>query len=357
MKATPLAAFAAFMFAALCAFAPAPASAQRENVFAVSGVYVDETAANGAAAQQAGFAAAQRSGFERLVRRITLPAELSQGGIPDVDNATLDRLVQSVDVNEERRSGTRYIGRLTVRFDPAGVRSILQARSLRVIDTRTAPVMIVPAAAADVAPEAAAAWRDVWTNGGFDQELAPLLTAPAGLVGPPSWETAGTFAQSVGAASVIYATLRTNGNVATASLIELGPNNLRRDRGEVSAGLSGDANALRQSLASLADRASQSVQNEWKTRISGSAGGATNRVSASALYQNEQQWEQIKSGLESAAATLISQIRIEAVGRDGALVSFSFVGDRALLSSELARHGVTLADSPTGPVLRAAAQR
>jgi hypothetical protein len=356
MKATPWAAFAAFVFAALCAFAPEPASAQRENVFAVSGVYVDETAANGAAAQQAGFAAAQRTGFERLVRRVTLPAELAQGGIPDVDNATLDRLVQSVDVNEERRSGTRYLGRLTVRFDPAGVRALLQARSLRVIDTRTAPVMIVPAAQADVAPETAIAWRDVWANGGYDQELAPLLVAPAGLTGMPSWEAAGPFAQAVSATSAIYATLRVNGNVATAALVELGPNNVRRDRGEVSAGLSGDANALRQSLASLADQASQRVQNEWKTRISGSASGTSNRISASALYQTEQQWEQIKSGLESAAATLISQIRIEAVGRDGALVSFSFVGDRALLSTELARHGVTLSDSPSGPVLRVARQ-
>lgn len=353
MKATPLAAFAAFVFAALCAFAPAPASAQRENVFAVSGVYVDETAANGAAAQQAGFAAAQRRGFERLVRRITLPEELARAGVPDIDQAALERLVQTVDVNEERRSGTRYIGRLTVRFDPAGVRSLLQARQLRVIDTRTSPVLIVPAVAADVAPETAAAWRDVWANGGFDQELAPLSVAPAGLVGPPSWETAASFAQAAAATSVIYATLRTQGNVGTASLIEVGPNNVRRDRGEVTAGLGGDANALRQSLASLADQASQRVQTEWKTRISG-GGGQSNRVSASALYQNEQQWEQIKSGLESAAATLISQIRIEAVGRDGALVSFSFVGDRALLSTELARHGVALSDSTSGPVLRVA---
>ncbi|MDX2273866.1 MAG: DUF2066 domain-containing protein [Hyphomonadaceae bacterium] len=353
MKATPLAAFAAFVFAALCAFAPAPASAQRENVFAVSGIYVDETAANGAAAQQAGFAAAQRAGFERLVRRVTLPEELGRAGIPDVDNATLDRLVQTVDVNEERRSGTRYIGRLTVRFDPAGIRSLLQARQLRVVDTRTAPVLIVPAAIADVAPETAAAWRDVWANGGFDQELAPLVVAPAGLSGPPSWETAAPFAQSAAANSAIYATLRTQGNVATASLIELGPNGVRRDRGEVSAGLSGDANALRASLASLADQASQRVQNEWKARISG-VGTQSNRVSAQALYQSERQWEQIKSGLEQAAATLISQIRIEAVGREGALVSFSFVGDRALLSTELSRHGVTLSDGAGGPVLRAA---
>ena len=38
------------LVAAFCALAPAPASAQtRDNVFAVSGVQVDETAANAAA--------------------------------------------------------------------------------------------------------------------------------------------------------------------------------------------------------------------------------------------------------------------------------------------------------------------
>lgn len=353
MKLPPLAAFAAFVFAALCAFAPSPASAQRENVFAVSGIYVDETAANGAAAQQAGFAAAQREGFERVVRRVTLPEQLNLQGIPDIDTTTLERLVQSVEVNEERRSGTRYIARLTVRFDPIGVRSLLQSRQLQVVDARTAPLLVVPAAAADTPSDVAAAWREVWTNGGFDQELAPLTVAPPGLAGPPSWETAAPFAQAAAANSALFATLRVQGSVATASLLELGPNGARRDRGEVSAGMSADPNSVRQALATLADQASQRVQADWKARVSGGS-GQNNRVSATALYQNEQQWEQIKAGLEQAAATLISQIRIEAVGRDGALVSFSFVGDRALLSSELARRGVTLSESTNGPMLRAA---
>jgi hypothetical protein len=90
MKATPLAAFAALFLAALCAFAPGAASAQgRDNVYAVAACYVDETAANAAAAQQAGFAAAQRLGFERLVRRITSPADLAARGMPVVEGAAL----------------------------------------------------------------------------------------------------------------------------------------------------------------------------------------------------------------------------------------------------------------------------
>ncbi len=356
MKATPLAAIAAVFLAALCAFAPGPASAQgRDNVYAVAGVRVDETAANAAAAQQAGLAAAQRVGFERLVRRLTIPDELTARGIPQVEPSTLERLVSSVDVEEERRSGTRYIGRLTVRFDPSGVRTLLRQFNLTVVDTRTAPVLVAPLVAAGTAEETAAIWREVWATGGFGDELVPLATAPAELQAAPAWATAQPFAQSAAAASALYATLRVQGGTATATLVEVDAN-ATRQRGEVTARINGeDANAVRAALASLADQASLRVQNDWKGRIA-TGGGQRGRISASALYTSQAQWEQIKDALEGAAQTLISEIRIEAVGRQGALVSFSFVGDQGQLAAELQRRGVALADTAQGATLRVAAR-
>lgn len=356
MKATPLAAFAALFLAALCAFAPGAASAQgRDNVYVVGGVRVDETAANAAAAQQAGFAAAQRAGFERLVRRLTIPDELNARGVPQVETATLDRLVSSVDVEEERRSGTRYIGRLTVRFDPSGVRTLLRQFNLTVVDTRTAPVLVAPLVVDGTPEETAVLWREVWANGGFGDELVPLATAPAELRGAPAWQTAGPYAQQAAAASALYATLRVQGSTATAALVEIDAN-ARRDRGEITARINGaDAAATRLALASLAEQASARVQNDWKARVA-TGGGQRGRISASALYSSQAQWEQIKDALEGAAQTLISEIRIEAVGRQGALVSFSFVGDRGQLAAELQRRGVALADTAQGPTLRITAR-
>lgn len=353
MKAAPLAALAAFALA-LCAFAPGLASAQvRDNVYAVGGVQVDETAANAAAAQQAGFSAAQRQAFNRLVQRLTIPDELSRTSLPAIDEAVLERLVLSVDVEEERRSSTRYIGRLTVRFDPSGVRTYLRGHNLAVVDTRTAPVLAVAAAGPDVAPETAAIWRQVWAQGGFGDELAPLTLAPEGLQGAPDWAAAQPYAQAAGAASALYATVRVLGQTASASLVEVDGAN-RRDRGEVTARINGgDAAAYRAAFASLAEQANLRIQNEWKSRIA-IGGGQRGRLSASALYTDQAQWERIKQGLEGAAQTLISEIRIEAVGREGALVSFSFVGDPNQLQAELQRRGVRLEQTGMGPVLRAA---
>ncbi len=354
MKATPMAAFAALFLAALCALAPGAASAQNSNVYAVSGVHVDETAENAAAAQRAGFAAAQRRAYERVVRRLSIPDELAaRGGVPQLDGAAIEQLVLSVDVEEERRSATRYIGRLTVRFDPNSVRTLLQQVGLNVLDTRTAPVLVVPIVAGEAPPETAALWRTVWAEGGFGDELAPLAVAPEALQGPPAWDAAAPFAQSAGASSALYAMLRVQGSTATAMLVEVG-GAARRELGEAAARINGsDDAALRAALASLAEQTSARLQSEWKARLAAGAGQRA-RVSASALYQNQQQWEHIKDGLEAAAQTLISEIRIEAVGRDGALVSFSFVGDRSQLVSELGRRGVRLEDTAQGPVLRTA---
>lgn len=356
MKFMSLAAVAA-LGAALCAVSPGPASAQtRDNVYAVSGVHVDATAANAAAAQQAGFTSAQRAAFERLIRRLTVPNELVARGMPVAEGAALDALVLSVDVEEERRSATRYIGRLTVRFDPSGVRSLLRQQGLTVVDTRTAPVLVAPLVSTGVPEETAALWREVWAQGGFGDELVPLAVAPATLQGAPAWDNAAPFAQSAAAASALYATLHVQGSTATATLVEV-DSNARRDRGEVTARIDGtDAAATRAALASLAEQASTRIQNDWKGRIA-TGGGQRARLSVSALYGNQAQWEQIKDALEGAASTLISEIRIEAVGREGALVSFSFVGDRNQLVAELARRGIALADSANGPVLRVAAGR
>lgn len=346
---------AVFVFAAaLYPLAPQTASAQgRDSIYAVGGVQVDETAANAAAAREAGFAQAQRRGFERLVRRLTIPAEIASVGAPAPDALTLERLVLSVDVDEERRSSTRYIGRLTVRFDPAGVRALLRQSNLTVVESRAPPVLVAALAAPDAAPETSALWRQVWSQGGFAFELAPLPLAPETLQGPPAWPGAAPFAQAAGAQSVLYATLRVQGALAAATVVEVDANSLR-DRGEVSARIGGgDPAAMRAALASLAEQISARFQDEWKARAPANS-GQRGRLSASAIYRDEAQWEQIKDALEAAAQTIISEIRIEAVGRDGALVSFSFSGDQSQLVAELGRRGVRLENTAYGPTLRVA---
>ncbi|MGE0830774.1 MAG: DUF2066 domain-containing protein [Hyphomonadaceae bacterium] len=355
MSLKSLAGIAAFVAAAFCAFAPIPASAQgRESVYAVSGVRVEASAANSTEARAQAFELGQRLAFERLVRRVTVPDELTRVGMPRPDAAAIEQLVASVDVQEERRSGTRYLGRLAVRFRPAAVQTLLRQSGLAVADTRGPAVLVAPLVT-NVTVEAADAWRQVWEQGGYGEELVPLLAAPRSLVGNPDWIAAAPHAQAAGANRVLYLDLRQNGPNVTAAVVEVGPGGLRRDRGTVQARVAEGDQGLVTALTSLADQANARIQTEWKTSIATSSGQRA-RVSASALYANQGEWQRIKSGLEAAAATLISEIRIEAVARPGALVSFSFVGDRQALAAELRRHSVILEETQQGPVLRVASR-
>ncbi|MET0182154.1 MAG: hypothetical protein ABW199_04630 [Caulobacterales bacterium] len=342
-------ALAALLFALVCAVSVPPASAQgRDNAYVVAGVPAEATADNSAQAQTQAFASAQRIGFERLVRRLAPASDVIRLGVPTLDDAALDRLVNSVEVENERRSGTRYVGRVTVRYNQNAVRTQLRTAGFTLVETRTSPVALI-AQAPGLDEQTATLWRQVWTEGGYQTELAPILVA-APLDGAPDWAAAQTVVQGVGAATALYATLRVQRGSATAALVEVGPDNLRRDRGTVTAPIQN--NDLRAAFAALAQQTSDILQIEWKARAA--TGSLRGRISASALYDEQSDWQRIKSGLEAAASTSISEIRIEAVGRTGALVSFSFTGDQSALVGELRRHGVSLENSQIGPVLRVA---
>lgn len=335
--------------ALVCALTPVPASAQaRESVYTVSGVRIDAVADNASAARDQAFAAGHRRGFERLVRRITTPEELARLGMPNPDQSTVERMVSSFDVADERRSGTRYLGRLTLRFLPNAVQTHLRNAGFRIVDQRTTPMLIVPLVT-DVTPQALEAWRQAWEQGGYETELVPLVVAPRDLVGAPDWVAASRYAQPQGAGSALYLDLRIAGDQARATAIEVGPNGLRRDRGTAQARISND---LLGSLQALADQVSDRIQSDWKARLA-SAATQQERVSATVEYASLAEWLRIKAGLEAAAATMIRDIRIEAVAREGALVSFSYVGDRQSLAEELRRHGVLVEETASGPVLRA----
>ena len=312
----PLVAVAAFALAALCAFMPSPASAQANNVYTVAGIYVDVTAANAASAQQAGFASAAQLGFNRLVQRVTSPAELAARGTPPSDQATLDRLVLSTDVEEERRSGTRYIGRLTVRFDPNGVRATCCAsRDLSVVDARSAPELVVPLVADGTPPDTPHSGAKCGATGGFADELAPLTIAPATLQGAPNWQTAAPFAQAAAATSALYAICACRARPRREPGRGVGSRPARSRGGE------------RARSAAATRRRFARALHRWRNRPAILCKTIGNRARAPASAGNARGFPRrrciptsasgktIKAALGAAAQTLISEIRIEAVGR------------------------------------------
>ncbi|MBU6371628.1 MAG: DUF2066 domain-containing protein [Alphaproteobacteria bacterium] len=325
--------------AAFCAFLIAPASAAgRNDIYAVAGVRADATAANAQVARATAVAAAQRAAFDRLVRRLVTDQDYARLGAPKPDDVAIDRLVSGIDIADERRSGTRYLATLAVNFDSAAVRAYLTQAGFTLVETRAPPALIV-AQMPDAAPGLSEAWRQAFEQGGYSQELAPVTVAPATVTGPPAWPTAQSAAAAAGAASAIFATARTASGMVVADLVEVGPSGARTERGQVSAPLgTGDA-ALSPALQKLAEAVVGRLQADWKQTLA-SGGGQRTRITVTAVFSSREQWAQIKRALSAATTTIVSDVRIDGVARDGALISFSYVGAPAQLAAEFGRSGV-----------------
>jgi hypothetical protein len=109
---------------------PAPAAAQllpplaSEGVlnFTQQGVPAEATAENGVLARERALAAGRRLAWERLV------AEAGAPPTPLADG-TIENMVSSIVIEQERTTPTRYSGRITVNFNPSRVRAQLAGRA------------------------------------------------------------------------------------------------------------------------------------------------------------------------------------------------------------------------------------
>jgi hypothetical protein len=201
------------------------------------------------------------------------------------------------------------------------------------------------------APGALELWRAAWAQGGYANDLAPIAVAPATLLGAADWNAAAGSAGQLGAATALYATARVAGGTVTADLVEVGPGGMRRERGQVSAPVSMEQ-GLGPALQRLADAANARIQAEWKQQLQAGAGART-RVAGVAQFGSEREWLRIRQGLASASG-IVGDLRIEAIARSGALVSFSYVGTPEQLRAELGRTGVAIDGAGPTAILRAA---
>jgi len=99
--------------------APAVPRAQEAPVavaFTQRGVPAEATAENGVIARERAFVAGRRAAWERIASAAGVTRSLS--------DQQIESMVNSIIIEEERTSPTRYTGRITVNFNPGRVRAI-----------------------------------------------------------------------------------------------------------------------------------------------------------------------------------------------------------------------------------------
>lgn len=127
-------------FLVLAAGTSAPRAAL--DLYSEQGIEVDVTAESAVAARQLAIEQAQRSGLERLLRRLAAVEAASR--LPDVGSLDIQRFVRGYAVEEEKRSATRYIARITVHYREDAVRALLESAGVAAVLEPSRPLLLLP---------------------------------------------------------------------------------------------------------------------------------------------------------------------------------------------------------------------
>ena len=77
-----------------------------------------------------------------LYRRLTRQDDWSRQ--PQLDDVSLQRLIRSFDVTDERRSTTRYVAKVTYVFSQPAVERLLRANNISYVAAQTKRILVIP---------------------------------------------------------------------------------------------------------------------------------------------------------------------------------------------------------------------
>src|SRR3569623_752892 len=264
----------------------APAAAQ-QNVYVAAGIPVDITGDLATLREQA-MLKAQREGLMKVLSTIASADDVKAVTLPNDD--TITSWVQDFEIEEEKTSASRYIGRFTFRFMAAPIRQFLAAQGVAYAETETKAVQ----ARAD------------------RYAVADVMVAEAALQ-PPGAD---------------------GKRVLALNIASYGSSNVQNIKDQVVSD-SGDVDQLlRDGVAKVAEL----VQNSWKQdNLVDPNSRAT--VQVHVPFSTQQQWVQVKRHL--AQVNLIKSVNLTRLSRSGADLELTYLGDeeqfiRALNQADLA---------------------
>jgi hypothetical protein len=352
------------LIAACLAAVAGVARAQSDgDVFRVSGIEVDVTASDAVAARGQAHAEGKRDGLARLLRRLVPVAEY--GRLPAVGTGAVEPYVQNFEITNEELSSTRYLAKLTVRYDPEAVRGLLQAQSLSYAETPSVPIVVLPlwqdGSGVRLWPEDNPWWQ-AWADS-LDSERLLRLVLPLGdledMVALTAAQAAAgetvpisNLAARYGSegALLVTATLRSAAE-APQAVVELTARRFGRieqqQPAEIVRGQPGQP--LDALLAGAVVGLQDSLDERWKSANLLRFDQAGIMVVDIPITQLTD-WVVINQGLESLPE--VSQVEIAVFARDNVRAQIRYIGDQFRLEQAFSRLGLALSREGESWLLR-----
>jgi hypothetical protein len=351
------------LLASGAALSLARAAEPRFDLFTVTAVALDATAANATAARDQAIADGQQRALRMLLERLTLVGDRDR--LPKVGVAQMNELLQGFEVAHERRSGVRYLAEYTFHFRPDPVRQLLRQAGIAFAETPSKPLLVLPVLHDGdrvVLWDDPNPWRDAWSAAlipaGLVRAVQPYgelddiasIDAEAAVRG--DGDKLQAISQRYGAADVLVsqATLKTDGvhsiDVTTTRYVAGEPG---REQTWVTTTAPGPGESDAELMQHAASGAFAQVAEAWKAANIldfSQSGTLLARVPASSL----QDWLAVRDRLGGIPAVRSS--KLVSLDREGARVEIRYVGDAAQLRLAMAQRDLDLSGSEPDWVLQ-----
>lgn len=333
---------------AVGAAAVAPAGA---DVFTVSDISVDRTAATATAARAAAFRRGQRAALTTMLRRLTLREDHNR--LPQVERERLDFMVQAFEVADEKTSDVRYLANISVTFKPNEVRRLLREAGIPFAESTSKPVLVMPVLQQGdqlILWDDPNPWREAWAQLPHLGDLVPLIVPVGDLNDIADVDAAQAAEGDPLRLSAIASRYRAGDvlvAVATLSATEI---SIRIDIAASRIGAptqtpillnfeTADPEAVPSLLFDAANGVAAAVEDIWKSTniIEFDRPG---RMLLAVPLNSLEQWISVEQRLNNIAS--ISNVSLISLTRDSAEVEIIHFGDETQLAATLAQQDLAL---------------
>ncbi|MDZ4789847.1 MAG: DUF2066 domain-containing protein [Hyphomicrobiales bacterium] len=349
-------ALSAILFAA-----GAQAQGGQGSLFTVAKVSVQAEAQDSVEAKQLAIAEGQKKALNTLMKRLT--GFRAQNRLPQLDDAAIERMVDGLQVRQERASGTVYLAQLDYNFRAAAVKDVLNRFGVAFITERAPEVLVLPVylAGGVIQPGEKNAWLQAWSRLDLANAISPVkLVQPRPDLTADAARAASTSPQSLEAINYQYraeylvlalAELDERGGLKVRLIGRDAAGAIRLERSFKSYGEEPEVNA--QAAAQIALNV---FEGRWKLRRLASQGALDGgsqelaQIDLSAQFAGLKEWRIIKDRLEKLPG--VQSLDIKAVNPRGASITLEFPGGAERLAKTALSYGLTLEGGEGAWVLR-----
>ncbi len=296
--------------------------------FTVGGIKVDATAATAIEAQVQAMSEGQLQAANVLFDRLTLEQERASNPLPVLTQENVSRMIRALEPSQERRSANRYLGEITVAFNPSQVQQFLRENNLTLVSSQAQQRLVI---VRESGLRGDMTLQSAFADPRLGYALTPLQVAASEdvqfLSANPSVDELKALASRYDLNQVLI--VEPSGSVTDISL----------DTGNrQSFFVQPDSDGAR-----FADRVISRLESDWK-QASAVVGGEVITTPVSVLYTSHRDWIALQDAINTSAQ--IKGARLDALSKDGALMTISYGGDIARLSNELRFKGVRVEQDP-----------